>query len=86
MQLFSSIKRLTTLVVMSSGSSSLESNDLVVLPIRHNEMEFLKQLHSHGEIRVDLLSDAFDFFVNELINTLYYIGENNNYPNKKPLF
>lgn len=32
-----------------------------VLPFRQNEMEFLQQLQSHGEIRADLLSDDRDF-------------------------
>jgi predicted nucleotidyltransferase component of viral defense system len=32
-----------------------------ILPFRQNEMEFLEQLQTHGEIRVDLLSNDFDF-------------------------
>lgn len=32
-----------------------------VLPFRQNEMEFLKQLQTHGEIRADLLSNDLDF-------------------------
>ncbi len=37
-----------------------------VLPFRKNEMEFLQQLQSQGEIRADLLSDDRDFC--ELVN------------------
>ena len=32
-----------------------------ILPFRQNEMEFLEQLQTHGEIRADLLSNDFGF-------------------------